>query len=109
MGVPVIQVDAAEVGSGVNGAHRRVHRMLFNPAIGTLVVEDRDRVGRVNIELVGEHCRLPAGPLWCWKGEVDDGLVRDMTAVFTSFWPNCMGAGLPGTGRSKPSTARVHT
>jgi len=48
-GLPVVRVEA-EVGSGVSGSRVKVRRLLADPAV-TVVVEHRDRLGRVNTEL----------------------------------------------------------
>jgi putative resolvase len=42
----------AEAGSGMNGAEARARRLLAGPAATVVVVEHRDRLGRVNTELV---------------------------------------------------------
>jgi putative resolvase len=84
-GVPVVRIDA-EVGSGMNGARRKMRRMLADPKIGTLVVEHRDRLGRMNVELVEAALSASGRRLVVLEeGEVDDDLVRDMVEVLTSF------------------------
>ena len=50
-GSAVVRVEA-EVGSGMNGARRRVQRLLADARVATVVVEHRDRLGRMNTELV---------------------------------------------------------
>ena len=76
----------AEVGSGMNGARRKIRRMLADPKIGTLMVEHRDRLGRMNIELVEAALSATGRRLVVLDdGEVEDDLVRDMTEVLTSF------------------------
>jgi putative resolvase len=84
-GQPVARIEAG-VGSGVNGARSKVRRLLAGPRVRAVVVEHRDRLGRVNTELV--EAALPAhgrrlvvpGP-----AEAEDDLVRDMTEILTSF------------------------
>jgi putative resolvase len=87
-GVSVVRVEA-EVGSGMNGARRKIRRMLADPKIGTLVVEHRehrDRLGRMNVELVEAALSASGRRLVVLEeGEVDDDLVRDMVEVLTSF------------------------
>ncbi|MEV4132973.1 IS607 family transposase [Dactylosporangium sp. NPDC049742] len=75
-----------EVGSGMNGSRVKVRRLLADPEVGVVVVEHRDRLGRVNIELV-EAALTAAGRrlVVLDAGEVDDDLVRDMVEVLTSF------------------------
>ena len=84
-GSPVARIEA-EVGSGMNGARSKVRRLLADPRVRTVVVEHRDRLGRVNTELVeaalSAHGRrlVVLGP-----DEAGDDLVRDMTEILTSF------------------------
>ncbi|WP_114908170.1 IS607 family transposase, partial [Ornithinimicrobium murale] len=47
----VVRVEA-EVGSGMNGSRTKVRRMLADPKVTAVVVEHRDRLGRVNTELI---------------------------------------------------------
>ena len=67
----------AEDGSGMNGARRKVRRLLADPRVTAVVVEHRDRLGRMNTELVeavlSAHGRRLV-VLDC--GEVTDDLVR---------------------------------
>lgn len=84
-GQPVVGVEA-EVGSGMNGTRRKVRRLLADPKVTTLVVEHRDRLGRMNTELV-EAALAASGRriVVLDEGEVTDDLVRDMVEVLTSF------------------------
>jgi len=76
----------SEVGSGMNGARAKVRRLLADPKVTTVVVEHRDRLGRMNIELVEAALESAGRRLVVLdEGEVDDDLVRDMTEVLTSF------------------------
>jgi putative resolvase len=84
-GARVLRIEA-EVGSGMNGARAKLRRLLADPAVGTVVVEHRDRLGRMNVELV--EAALSAGGrslVVLDPAERDDDLVRDMTEVLTSF------------------------
>ena len=84
-GRAVVRVEA-EVGSGMNGARPAARRLLADPGVQTVVVEHRDRLGRMNTELVeaalSAHGR---GLVVLDPDEVDDDLVRDVTEVLTSF------------------------
>jgi putative resolvase len=84
-GRAVVRVEA-EVGSGMNGARSKARRLLADPGVQTVVVEHRDRLGRMNTELVeaalSAHGR---GLVILDPDEVDDDLVRDVTEVLTSF------------------------
>ena len=84
-GLPVVRVEA-EAGSGMNGTRARARRLLAGPAATVVVVEHRDRLGRMNTELVeaalaAHHRRLVVLD----NSEVTDDLVRDMIEVLTSF------------------------
>ncbi|MEA2505233.1 MAG: putative resolvase [Actinomycetota bacterium] len=84
-GARVLRIEA-EVGSGMNGARAKLRRLLADPAVRTVVVEHRDRLGRMNVELV--EAALSAGGrslVVLDPAERDDDLVRDMTEVLTSF------------------------
>jgi putative resolvase len=50
-GGPVVRVEA-EVGSGMNGTRAKVRRLLADPKVTVMVVQHRDRLGRMNTELV---------------------------------------------------------
>ena len=92
-GGQVVRVEA-EVGSGMNGARAKVRRLLADPKVTVVVVEHRDRLGRVNTELV-------ESALWAHgrrlvvldAGEVHDDLVRDMVEVLTSLCARLYGRG----------------
>lgn len=81
----VVRIEA-EVGSGMNGARRKVRRLLADPRVTTVVVEHRDRLGRMNTELVEAALSAHGRRLVVLDGgEVTDDLVRDMVEVLTSF------------------------
>jgi putative resolvase len=84
-GYRVVRVEA-EVGSGMNGSRPKVRRLLADPKVTTVVVEHRDRLGRMNVELA-EAALSAAGRrlVVLDPGEADDDLVRDMTGVLTWF------------------------
>jgi putative resolvase len=84
-GATVVRVET-EVGSGMNGARRKVRRLLADPRVVTVVVEHRDRLGRMNTELVESALAAHGRRLVVLdSGEVTDDLVRDMVEVLTSF------------------------
>ncbi len=81
----VVRVEA-EVGSGMNGARRKVRSLLADPPVTAVVVEHRDRLGRMNTELVEAALSARGRRLVVLdEGEVTDDLVRDMVEVLTSF------------------------
>jgi putative resolvase len=84
-GLPVVRVEA-EVGSGMNGSRSKLRRLLADPTVTTVVVEHRDRLARMNAELVEAALSAHGRRLVVLDdGEMDDDLVRDMTEVLTSF------------------------
>ncbi|MDA8401060.1 MAG: recombinase family protein [Actinomycetota bacterium] len=75
-GASPVRVES-EVKSGMNRADRKVRRLLSDPDVWTVVVEHRDRLSRMNTELVkaarsatGRHLGVVD------EGDVDDDLVR---------------------------------
>jgi len=50
-GLPLVRTEA-EVGSGMSGRRPKLRRLLADPAVATVVVTYRDRLGRSNTELV---------------------------------------------------------
>jgi len=84
-GQPVVRIEA-EVGSGMSGTRAKVRRLLGDPLVGVVVVEHRDRLGRMNTELVEAALSATGRRLVVVDpAELDDDLVRDMTEVLTSF------------------------
>lgn len=84
-GQPVVRVEA-EIGSGMNGSRTKLRRLLADPKVTTVVVEHRDRLARMNVELVEAALSAHSRRLVVIdEGEIDDDLVRDMTEVLTSF------------------------
>jgi putative resolvase len=84
-GGQVVRVEA-EVGSGMNGARAKVRRLLADPKVTVVVVEHRDRLGRMNTELVESALAAHGRRLVVLDaGEVDDDLVGDMVEVLTSL------------------------
>jgi putative resolvase len=82
-GLPVVRVEA-EVGSGMSGSRAKVRRLLSDPAVTVVVVEHRDRLGRVNIELVEAALSAHNRRLVVLDGsEVTGDLVHDMVEVLT--------------------------
>ncbi|GAB2782564.1 IS607-like element IS1535 family transposase [Streptomyces chlorus] len=81
----MVRVES-EVGSGMNGSRVKVRRLLADPDVTTVVVEHKDRLGRMNTELVEAALSASGRRLVVLDdGEVDDDLVRDMVEVLTSF------------------------
>jgi putative resolvase len=70
----------------MDGARPKARRLLADPKVTMVVVEHRDRLGRVGTELVEAALSAQGrGVVVLDPGEVDDGLVADMTGVLTRF------------------------
>lgn len=75
-----------ETGSGMNDKRRKLNRLLSDPTVGTLIVEHRDRLARMNAGLVESALKAQGRRIIVVDDtELDDDLVRDMTEVLTSF------------------------
>ncbi|SCL30646.1 putative resolvase [Micromonospora rhizosphaerae] len=92
----VVRVEA-EIGSGMSGSRGKARRLLADPDVSTVVVEHKDRLGRMDVELVEAALSAHGRRLVVLDdGEVADDLVRDMVEVLTSL---C--AGLYGRGSAR--------
>ncbi|MDX3234031.1 IS607 family transposase [Streptomyces sp. ME19-01-6] len=81
----VVRVEA-EIGSGVNGTRSKARRLLADRDVTCVVVEHKDRLGRMNVELVEAALSAHGRRLVVLDdGEAEDDLVRDMVEVLTSF------------------------
>jgi putative resolvase len=75
-----------EVGSGMNGSRSKLRRLLADPRVTMVVVEHRDRLARMNAELVEAALSAHGRHLVVLDDAVvDDDPVRDMREVLTSF------------------------
>jgi putative resolvase len=84
-GHQVVRVES-EIGSGMNGGRTKARRLLADPKVTVVVIEHRDRLGRMNTELVEAALEAAGRRLVVLDdGEVDDDLVRDMVEMLTSF------------------------
>lgn len=77
----------SETGSGMDDKRRKLNRPLADPTVGTIVVEHRDRLARMNAGLVESALTAAQGRrlIVVDDSELDDDLVRDMTEVLASF------------------------
>ncbi len=81
-----VTCTVAEVGSGLNGSRGKLKRLLSDPAVGTVVVEHRERLARFGVEYVEAAMRAQGRRLVVVEERVlDDDLVRDITEVLTSM------------------------
>lgn len=85
MGIEQPEV-VCEVGSGMNEKRRRLNKILSDSTIGTIIVEHRDRLARMNAGLIESALQAQNRRLIVVDDtEVTDDLVGDMTEVLTSF------------------------
>ena len=76
----------SEIGSGLNDKRRKLNRVLADPTVGTIIVEHRDRLARVNAGLVESALEASGRRLIVVDdSELDDDLEHDVTEVLTSF------------------------
>lgn len=102
LGLPVADV-VTEVGSGVNGKRRKLHRVLADPGATVIVVEHRDRLARFGVEHLQAALSASGRRLLVLDPqESTNDLVRDMTEVLTS-----MCARLYGRRSAKNRAARA--
>ncbi|MDT0468948.1 IS607 family transposase [Streptomyces gibsoniae] len=84
-GQKVVRIES-EIASGMNGCRAKARRLLADPAVTTVVVEHKDRLGRMNVELIEAALSATGRQLVVLDdGEVEDDLVPDMVEVLTSF------------------------
>ena len=84
-GLAVAEV-VTEVGSGLNGRRRKLHRLLADPDTAVIVVEHRDRLARFGVEHLEAALSASGRRLVVLDAaETTDDLVRDITEVLTSM------------------------
>ena len=92
MGVEKPEV-VTETGSGMNDKRRKLNRLLSDPTVGTLIVERRDRLARMNMGLVESALKAQGRRIIVVDDtEPDDDLVRDMAEALTSFCARLYGS-----------------
>lgn len=85
MGASDIEV-VSEIGSGMNDKRRKLNQVLADPTVGTIIVEHRDRLTRMNAGLVESALAAQGRRLIVIDdSELDDDLEHDVTEVLTSF------------------------
>ncbi|MCX5356755.1 IS607 family transposase [Streptomyces mirabilis] len=102
LGLPVAEV-VTEVGSGLNGRRRKLHRLLSDRQAAVIVVEHRDRLARFGVEHLEAVLSASGRRLVVLDPtETADDLVRDITEVLT-----LMCARLYGRRTAKRRAARA--
>lgn len=70
----------------MNGSRTKLKRLLGDAAVGTVVVEHRERFARFGVEYIEAALRAQGRKLVVVEErEVDDDLVRDISEVLTSM------------------------
>ncbi len=101
-GLAVSEV-VTEVGSGLNGKRRKLHRVLADPHVAVVVVEHRDRLARFGVEHLQAALSATGRELVVLDPEdTTEDLVKDMTDVLTA-----MCARLYGQRAAKNRAARA--
>ena len=76
----------SEVASGLNDKRPKLHRLLGDSTVHTIIVEHRERLARFGAGMVETMLQARGGSLIVTDdAEVPDGLVRDMTEILTCF------------------------
>ncbi|MER5915301.1 IS607 family transposase [Streptomyces sp. NPDC001982] len=84
-GLAVSEV-VTEVGSGLGGRRRELHRILADPGAAVIVVEHRDRLARFGVGHLEAVLSASGRRLVVLDdAETTDDLVRDITEVLTSM------------------------
>jgi putative resolvase len=81
--MPVVRIET-EVGSGMNGASSKTRPLPADPKVTIVVIENPDRLARMNAALVEAALAAHGRRLVADGGEVTDDLVRDMVEALTS-------------------------
>lgn len=84
-GLTVVR-SVSEIGSGLNGHRAKIIGLLSDPAVGTIVVEHRDRLARFGCEYIEAALAACGRKLVVVdEAEMQDDLIQDMVDVLTSF------------------------
>jgi putative resolvase len=76
----------SEIGSGLNGNRAKLHKLLADPTVTTIVVEHRDRLARFGFEHLASALSATGRKIVVLNDEeTTDDLVRDITEVLTSM------------------------
>ncbi len=81
-----VSKEVVEIASGLNDKRPKLEKLLADTSIGTIVVENRDRLTRFGahyietlLEVQGRHLEI------IFQGDTGDELVDDFVAVITSM------------------------
>lgn len=103
-------VDAVkEIGSGLNGGHRKgMMRLLGNAQVQTILVEHRDRLMRFGFEYVESALAAQGRKIIIMQSdEVSDDIVRDLHEVIVSMCTRLYGK-RSAKNRAKKALEAIH-
>jgi predicted site-specific integrase-resolvase len=82
--LPVLR-SVSEIGSGLNGHRTKIMKLLGDPAVGTIVVEHRDRLARFGSEYIEAAMSASGRKLLVMdQTEMKDDLVQDILSVLSA-------------------------
>jgi putative resolvase len=100
-----VSKEVSEIASGLNEHRPKLAKLLTDPTIGTVIVEQRDRLTRFGYEYIrqllethGRHLEV------LFPSETEQEFVDDLVAVISS-----MAARLYGQRRSKRTAERIRS
>ena len=74
-----------EIGSGMNPGRAKINSLLADPQVSTIVVESKDRLARMNVELVESALRAQGRTIaYIDEAEAEDDVVQDIIDFMTS-------------------------
>ena len=84
----------SEIASGPNDRRPKLHKLLSEPTVHTIIVEHRERLARFGVGMVEAMLEARGGSLIVIDdAEVPEDLVRDMTEILTCFCARLYGKG----------------
>ncbi len=76
----------SEIASGLDDRRPKLHQLLGDPTVQTIIVEHRERLARFGVGMVEAMLEARGGSLMAIDAaEAPDDLVRDMTEILTCF------------------------
>ena len=98
-----VSKEVSEIASGLNDHRPKLARLLTDPTIGTLIVEQRDRLTRFGYEYIRQLLETQGRHLEVlFPSDTENELVDDFVAVITS-----MAARIYGQRTSKRKAERI--
>lgn len=73
-----------EIGSGMNPGRSKINALLADPEVGTIVVENRDRLARMNVELIESALAASGREIVYIEDSREEDTVQDVVDFMTS-------------------------